>query len=153
MVALPSTDDALIRQVAVAYGLPFDLLRAQVIQESGGDPNALRYEPAFFSRYIRNNPDAAAGRFVVFAACSLGLLQIMLETACEIGFSGQPWELFTPRVGLAWGAKHMASLVEWAGGDYKRALGAYNAGKGRWDSQAGKTYAASVYALAGRALA
>lgn len=143
--------DGLVRQVATLYGLPADLLRAQVEQESSGDPNALRYEPAFFDRYIRDNPEAAGARYVAFAACSIGLMQIMLETACEIGFSGQPWELFSPRVGLAWGAKRMQQLVAWADGDYRKALAAYNGGQGGWNSKAGQAYAASVYAKAGRA--
>jgi hypothetical protein len=144
--------DSLIVQVANAYGLPCDLLRAQVEQESSGDEWALRFEPAFWARYVKNNPDAKAGRFGPFAACSCGLLQIMVETAYEDGFEGRPEELFSPRVGLTWGVKHLSALLAWAEGDYAKALAAYNAGRGGAESATGKAYAEAVYAKAGRAV-
>jgi soluble lytic murein transglycosylase-like protein len=119
-----------IARAATAFGLDPDLLHAQVLVESSGDADAFRYEPAFFRRYIKGNTAAKAATFGPLAACSFGPLQIMLETACEIGFVGQPWELFTPAIGLEWGARHLASLLRWAGGDYHRALAAFNGGKG-----------------------
>jgi len=118
-----------IVRVARAYGLDPELLTAQILVESSGDATAFRYEPAFFRRYVHGNPDAKAAKFGPLAACSFGLLQILLETACEIGFVGQPWDLFTPAIGLEWGAKYFAALLAWAGGDVTRALAAYNGGK------------------------
>lgn len=135
----------MIQQVGAAYGLPFDLLKAQVTVESDGDPNAFRFEPAFFTRYILNNVAAKAGRFGPLAACSYGMLQIMLETAYEIGFDGRPEDLFVDRIGLTWGAKKLKALLDANGGDYKIALARYN-GAGT----AAQEYAAKVYALAGR---
>lgn len=117
-----------VYQVADNYGLPRNLLQAQCEQESNGDPFALRYEPHFFDRYIRGNPNAKAGQYGAFAACSLGLLQIMVETAYEIGFTDRPEALFNPRVGLAWGAKRMNGLLAASGNDYPSALAAYNGG-------------------------
>lgn len=153
-------DDALIREVSNAYGLPFDLLRAQVMQESGGDPFAFRYEPAYFRRYVfddpmtlkNEHPDALAQKYGPLAACSFGLLQIMYETAVEIGFGGRPEELFVPRVGLSFGAKQMARLLAWAGGDYYRALAAYNGGQGGnvKPPYRNASYADAVYEKAGR---
>lgn len=119
-----------IVRVATAYGLDPQLLTAQVLVESSGEAEAFRYEPAFFRRYVQGHPTAKAAKFGPLAACSFGPLQIMLETACEIGFLGQPWDLFTPAIGLEWGAKYFAALLTWAGGDVARALAAYNGGKG-----------------------
>jgi soluble lytic murein transglycosylase-like protein len=123
-----AVDRADIDRVASAYGLDADLLQAQVLAESSGDPNALRYENLFFARYIRDNPAAKAAKFGPLAACSFGCMQILLETACELGFVGQPWELFQPAIGLEWGAKYLRSLLEQAGGDIRAALASYNGG-------------------------
>jgi hypothetical protein len=107
-----------------------EILAAQVLVESSGRADAFRFEPAFYARYVRGNANAKAARFGPLAACSFGLLQIMLETACELGFSGQPHELFEPTTSLDLGARLMAQLLAWAGGDYTRALAAYNGGRG-----------------------
>lgn len=130
-----------INQVAEACPLPADLLESQVVQESSGDPYAFRYEPAYFKRYIlddpttpeNEHPQAVAQHYGPLAACSYGLLRILLETAEELGFSGHPEELFNPKTGLWWGAKKMRALWDWAGGtpsDYPQALAAYNGGPG-----------------------
>lgn len=119
----------LIQQVAISYDLDGKLLTAQVEVESGGDPNAFRYEPDFYRQYIRLNVNAKAGRYGPFAACSVGLLQIMVEVAYELGFDGRPEELFAARVGLSWGAKNLKSLLDWAGGNYDAALASYNGGR------------------------
>jgi hypothetical protein len=150
----PYTD--LISQIALFYALPPDLLEAQVIHESSGDPNAFRYEPKFFETYIKSNSDAKGSAYGPLAACSYGLLQIMLETALEQGYAQRPELLFTPRVGLNEGAKRMQALWKWAGGmlsDYGRALAAYNGGIGA--AHAGppfvnQAYVNAVYQLAGR---
>ena len=63
-------DQALIFQVATSYGLPVDLLTAQIQVESGGDPWAFRYEEEFFLRYIKDRPEAKAGQYGPLAACS-----------------------------------------------------------------------------------
>jgi soluble lytic murein transglycosylase-like protein len=123
---------ALVQQVALQYGLPIDLLTAQIQIESGGDPNAFRYEHDFFTRYIVGNADAKAAKFGPLAACSYGMLQILLEVAYELGFDGRPEDLFEPRVGLAWGSKKMKALWDASGGGgstYRVALAAYNGGQ------------------------
>ena len=125
-----TVSDAVVK-VATTYALSAELLAAQVLVESSGDPYAFRFEPAFFKTYIRGNTAAKAGRFGPLAACSYGPLQLMLETAYEIGFTGYPEELFDPFVGLDWGAKYLAQLLTWAKGDYTKAWAAYNGGKGQ----------------------
>ena len=121
---------AWIQQTAFAYGVRFEVLEAMVLVESSGQADAFRFEPAFYRRYIKNNPTAKAAQYGPLAACSYGLLQIMLEVAYEEGYTGRPEGLFVPRVGLAFGAKHFAGLLTWAGGDERKALAAYNGGKG-----------------------
>lgn len=115
---------------AAKYQLSPELLAAQVLVESSGQPDAFRFEPAFYKTYVKGNANAKAARFGPLAACSYGPLQILLETAVEIGFTGYPEELFNPAVGLDWGAKYLASLLAWAKGDYAKAWCAYNGGKG-----------------------
>lgn len=124
------TVKAAVVVAAGKYALSPELLAAQVLVESSGDPNAFRYEPAFFKTYIKGNPHAKAARFGPLAACSFGPLQIMLETAYEVGFVGRPEDLFIPEIGMEFGAKYLSSLLLWAGGDYTRAWCAYNGGKG-----------------------
>jgi soluble lytic murein transglycosylase-like protein len=122
----------LIEEVAGQCRLPLDLLTAQVLVESSGDPNAFRYERDFYDRYLRHA--TGTPRWLPYgplAACSYGLLQILLVVAYEDGFEGRPEDLFDPYTGLLWGARHMQTLVEWAGPtNYVQALCAYNGGKG-----------------------
>jgi Transglycosylase SLT domain len=123
-------DRQLVRVVAQECRIPSDILYAQIMVESNGDPFAFRYEDQFFEGYIRYNTHAKAYKYGPIAACSFGLLQIVLETAMENGFDGNPWDLFIPRVGLLWGARHLSALYHgWADEDIDRALAAYNGGK------------------------
>lgn len=138
-------DPQLVRQVAGVYRLPETLLAAQISVESGGDPNAFRYEPAYFERYILEKA-VKGSKYGPLAACSYGLLQILLETALEIGFDDKPERLFEPRIGLSWGAKYLRYLWDGLGGEessFRSALARYN-GRGA----AAQAYADKVYARA-----
>lgn len=115
---------------AAKYALSPELLVAQVLVESSGQADAFRYEDAFYRKYIKGNANAKAARFGPLAACSYGPLQIMLETAYELGFDGAPEELFIPEIGMNWGAKYLASLLAWSKGEYEKAWSAFNGGKG-----------------------
>jgi soluble lytic murein transglycosylase-like protein len=119
-----------VTAIATAQNLDPVLLAAQVLQESAGDPAAFRYEPAFYKTYIKGNVNAKAAAYGPLAACSYGLLQIMLEVAMERGFTGRPEDLFLPDVGLLWGTQLLKALLVWSGGNYPQALAAYNGGKG-----------------------
>lgn len=143
-VQLVTDYDDLIRQASLVYGHRFDLLQAQVIVESSGDPWAFRFEKDFFETYIKGKT-VPGSPFGPLAACSYGLLQILLETALELGFSDRPEQLFVPRVGLAWGAKYLQRCRDREGGDSFKALMRYN---GRGISA--RRYAEAVYIHAGR---
>lgn len=143
----------LIRTASHTYGLPFDLLEGQILQESSGDPNACRYEPDFFERYLLDNRSAKGFAYGPFAACSVGLLQIIVQVAYEIGFDGRPEQLWDPKVGLAWGCRQMQILLAWTGGDYAKTLAAYNGGRGitrTGPPYPNQKYVNSVIKLAGR---
>ena len=144
----------LLAQAAATFQLPPDLLEAQCFHESAGDPDALRYEPLYFRRYIRGNSKALAARYHAFAACSVGLMQIMVETAYERGYRGPLEGLFDPLTNIQVGAAEMRRLWDWAGGTegvYPKALAAYNEGQGT--AQSGppflnQTYVDAIYVLA-----
>lgn len=112
------------------FGLSPAILWAQLAVESDHRWDAFRFEADYYQRYIIGNGKALAAKYGPLAACSFGPLQILLETAVEHGFGGEPHELFGP-LGLAAGAALMADLLRWAGGDYARAMAAYNGGKGQ----------------------
>ncbi len=58
-------------------------------------------------------------------------MQVMFVVAKELGFtSPDPELLFVPRVGLDWGCRKLATLLQWSDGDLMQALAAYNGGKG-----------------------
>jgi len=132
-----------IEQAASKHGLPTGLVEALVAVESGGNTWAMRYEPRFFDRYIRDNPAVRAK-----APCSLeterqaratswGLMQVMGETARSMGFSGPFLSgLADPVAGLDTGCAYLARLRDkhlprhgWPG-----AVAAYNAGSVRLDA-------------------
>jgi hypothetical protein len=120
-----------IRQFADSYGLIDDLFRAQIIQESAGLSDAFRFEPAFYRRYIRGNPHAKTPAvYGPLAACSYGLMQIMLETAWSIGFNDRPEVLFDTTTNLKWGCTYMRFLLDAYHENYPKALAAYNGGPG-----------------------
>jgi soluble lytic murein transglycosylase-like protein len=129
--------------VAAAHGLDPALLEAVALVESGGRPDALRYEDLFYRTYIKDHPGTAAFTFGPFAACSCGPMQIMLEVACELGFTGMPWDLCTFEQGLPYGAKYLKSLLDWAEGDVDKALAAFNSGKG--NAEKGPPYLDGAY--------
>ncbi len=87
-----------IRQIAHdaagKYNLPENLILAIIDVESGGDPWAIRYEPAFYTRYIVGKPTKVFGPVSKETeqkarATSWGLMQIMGQVARERGFSGK----------------------------------------------------------------
>ncbi len=119
----------LAEQAAQAHGLDPVLVKAVCHHESGNwKPWAIRYEPAFYTRYISSmtglSETEKQGR-----AFSYGLCQIMGQVARELGFSGTYLtELLDPVPNLEYGCKKLARCMKNADGDVRKALLSYNGG-------------------------
>jgi soluble lytic murein transglycosylase-like protein len=101
-VAGPFTPEieGLIRKYAGLNGLPVELVRAVVQQESSGNPRS------------------------VSAAGAQGLMQLMPGTARGLGVT----DSFDPEQNIAGGTKYLAGLMREFNNDIPLALAAYNAG-------------------------
>ena len=112
---------------ATAHGLDPLLVCAVCEQESGWEPTAIRYEPAFYETYVKPqnlNPTEAYAR-----AFSWGLMQIMGQVAREQGFTGRFLAALTdPATNLEYGCRKLSRCLSRAGGDIHAALQFYNGG-------------------------
>lgn len=97
--------DDKIRQYSQEEGVSEDLVRAIMGQESGGDQSAT----------------SSAG--------AMGLMQLMPETAAEMGVT----DPYDPDQNLRGGIRYLRKMLDYTGGDVERALRAYNAGPGAID--------------------
>ena len=136
----------LAQRAAEAEGLDAALVCAVVEQESRWNPWAMRYEPAFFAKYVAplytNNKVGATEAYA--RGISWGLMQVMGQTAREKGASSLYLStLCDPTVGLAVGCRILRQKLEAAGGDAAKALSAWNGG-------ANRDYADEVLARVGR---
>jgi hypothetical protein len=113
-MALPIEDlQELARRKAVAVGINPDLFVRQITQESNWNPTVV-------------NPSSGA----------MGLGQFMPATAREMGLT--PTSVFNPEANLGASAEYMARMLKATGGDYAKALAAYNFGIG--NIQKGKAW-------------
>lgn len=93
---MPPIDlDKLLCSVGKKYGLPKLYLKAVATVESSLNPQAYRFEPAFWEKYLKNHEfwktwDPAK------VSASFGLFQVIFVTAYEAGFVGQPEDLYNP---------------------------------------------------------
>jgi soluble lytic murein transglycosylase-like protein len=117
------------REAAKIVGLDPALVCAVVEQESAWNTWAVRFEPAFFARYIHPAVPSKPTTEQTFDAASFGLMQVMGEVARELGFKGVfLTELCEPIVGLAYGCKKLAACLKATAGDERAALLRYNGG-------------------------
>lgn len=121
--------DADIRRVSEAHGLNPALVAAMVLVESGGQTRAYRYEPNFYAKYLAGKPE-----WQTFpperCSASYGLMQVMYPVAVEMGFRyGAPEYLYVPYIGLEYGCRKLAQLLDWSHGLIPQALAAYNGGR------------------------
>ena len=122
---------ALARDAAARRNLPAELVCAVVEQESAWDPYALRYEPAFYDRYVYPmalkralSETEARGR-----AFSWGLMQTMGEVAREFGYAAHYLSaLCEPAASLEIGCKILAHKLAVNQGNIELALLAWNGG-------------------------
>lgn len=101
--------DDLIYKEAAKWKLPPDLIRAVIWVESRGKAEAKGYE-----RKLKDY--------------SYGLMQILLATAKEMGFTGGAPDLLKPEVNLHFGCKYLTKQLLRYRGDIPSAIAAYNAG-------------------------
>ena len=132
----------LARRAAAAQSLDPALVCAVVEQESGWNPWAIRYEPAFFAKYVANlytnNKISASEAYA--RGFSWGLMQVMGQVARETGFDAAFLSaLCDPAEGLATGCKVLRKKFDAMAGDTTRGLLAWNGG-------ANPAYAAQVLA-------
>jgi soluble lytic murein transglycosylase-like protein len=119
------------RKAAIAQSLDLGLVCAVVEQESGWNPWAIRYEPAFFSKYVAslytNNKISASEAYA--RGFSWGLMQVMGQVARESGFDALFLSaLCDPEQGLAIGCRVLRKKFDAMAGDTTRALLAWNGG-------------------------
>jgi soluble lytic murein transglycosylase-like protein len=132
----------LARRVAAVQSLDPALVCAVIEQESGWNPWAIRYEPAFFAKYVANlytnNKISASEAYA--RGFSWGLMQVMGQVARETGFDAAFLSaLCDPEQGLDTGCKVLRKKFDAMAGDMIRALLAWNGG-------ANPAYAAQVLA-------
>jgi soluble lytic murein transglycosylase-like protein len=128
---VPNEIIALARRVAVEHDLEPALVCAVIEQESAWNPWAVRYEPAFLSRYVA--PLYTAGKLsateAYTRAMSWGLMQVMGQVAREFGFKETSLtELCDPAAGVEFGCRVLAARMARAKGDVSAALLAWNGG-------------------------
>lgn len=92
--------DAIIREAATYYSLPFELVKAVVAAESGFEPRA------------------------VSSAGAQGLMQLIPGTAKDMAVT----DPFDPRDNIFGGARYLRYLVNLFKGDVRLSVAAYNAG-------------------------
>jgi soluble lytic murein transglycosylase-like protein len=141
-MGIPANLLALAHKAAATQSLDSALVCAVVEQESGWNPWAMRYEPAFFAKYVAplytNNKISASEAYA--RGFSWGLMQVMGQVARESGFEASFLSaLCDPENGLAVGCKVLRKKLDAARGDTTQALLAWNGG-------ANPTYAAQVIA-------
>jgi soluble lytic murein transglycosylase-like protein len=137
---------AIVIAAAAAHELPAAVVCAIVTRESSWNPWVIRFEPAFFNRYVL--PAYTNNKFDITEAkarsFSWGLMQVMGQVARESGFTGPLASLCDPTIGAPIGCKVFASKLELAGGDVGKGLQLWNGGSN-------PNYAAEVLTLAAHA--
>lgn len=124
------------------------LVSAIIEVESGFNTYATRFEEGFFHRYIEHKTkDFLGGHWPrnrsthterYFRAASWGAMQIMGQTARELGFDGDDFsELCRPYIGVQYGCKYLKKMFDlYESIDIekelviKNAVAAYNGGPG-----------------------
>ena len=121
---------ALAHRAAATYGLWPELACAIVEQESSWNPWALRFEPAFYEKYVAPQVARGAVADVTEArarAFSWGLMQVMGQVAREHGFNEASLAaLCDPAAALEIGCRVFAAKLAAADGNVTRALLLWN---------------------------
>ncbi|MGA8074062.1 MAG: lytic transglycosylase domain-containing protein [Candidatus Acidiferrales bacterium] len=131
---MPSEFISIARSIAIHHELNPSLICAIIEQESDWNPHAIRYEPAFFAKYVaplftNNKIEPATNTEAYARAFSWGLMQVMGQSARETGFTGQFLsELCDPVKGIETGCTLFAHKLVIARGNISQALQIWNGG-------------------------
>lgn len=112
-----------INRAAKDYKIPFELVCSIIWKESKGDRRARRYEDGFFTRYLLGKSERRLGgpfparisraTELRDRAYSYGLMQIMGQTARELGFIGDDlMQLCKLEINLNFGCKKLKRCIE-----------------------------------------
>lgn len=101
-----------LRSACNRYGAPIPIVNGIIAQES---------------RFV----EAARRDEAHLKDASIGLMQILLNTAKDAGYYGTAEGLQYPRVNIEYGTKHFGRLLAAYKGDVQAAIAAYNSGSGR----------------------
>jgi hypothetical protein len=96
----------LISHCCSTSSVPPAFIAALIANESGGQPEVTRYEPAVFTRLAQKHLDWTHDRLTANAT-SWGLTQIM-----GINYPGAPSELADPETNLTFALKMLAQFAE-----------------------------------------
>ena len=97
-----------IYTVANKYGVDPNLIKAIIMVESSGRPNAIRHE--------WNGHD------------SIGLMQVTIPAARDVGYTGDENGLLNPFTNIEYGTKYLKKMINEFNGNIYKAIAAYNAG-------------------------
>lgn len=103
MVAVAGPYDAMIASHAAANGVPVELVHRVIVRESRYNPHAVH-----------------AGNY--------GMMQIRLQTARGLGYTGTAQGLLDPNTNLTYAVKYLAGAYKAAGGNHARAVSYYASG-------------------------
>jgi soluble lytic murein transglycosylase-like protein len=123
----PSRADIIALAKKLSGSLDSSLVCAVIEQESGFDPWLIRYEPGFYSTYetklkLPSITEATA------RAMSWGPMQVMGESAREVGYLGPFAQLCDAEVGVNVGCEVLRLKFAKASGDVRQALLYWNGG-------------------------
>lgn len=91
--------------------LPVLMVKSVCFCESNYAERAYRYEPAFWTKYLRDNPEWKDKDPSVVSA-SYGLMQIMWTTAWSMGFRGTQEDLWNPQKNVELGTRLLRMLID-----------------------------------------
>ena len=101
--------EELIQKYATIFNVPSSLIKAIIMVESSGKAFVSRKENGYYS---------------------YGLMGVTLPTARDMGFSGNPSQLFDPEINIYYGVKYLRWLMDrsYIDNNIERIAAGYNAG-------------------------
>lgn len=127
---MPSKEDLIriAKNAAALHDIDPSLVCAVCEHESEDwNPWAMRFEPAFDKKY--EQPMHKLPTEEIACSTSWGLMQIMGQTARELGFThGFLTQLLDPAIGIEFGCRKLRHCLDRNSGDVHKALLMYNGG-------------------------